>query len=272
MNFDYGNDFHVDFYVKHDGNVQKYEKKTRDYVYKLLPKQPSDTLIIGGDIGHYNMQNYLFMSELAKNYKRILLVFGNHDYYLDSSRQVKKYKRSSINRVQEMKEMYKELENVFVLEGNVIDVDGVKIGGLGMWYDFSYGQKEQNLSYDSVYQLWWKNSNDRKKIRGMSHPLELFQSSYQHLEHVINNSDVIVSHVGSDWRLYKSVEEDFTEHYNYYFFDGSPFYKSLEGKTWLFGHVHYDLDQIEHGCRFISHAIGYPDEAYLEKKIKQITL
>lgn len=275
MKFDYANDPHVDFYVKHDANIQKYEKKTRNHALTVLPEQPSDTLIIGGDVGEYNIQNFFFISELAKYYKRIFIVFGNHDYYLTSTRQEKKYKRSSYRRVEEMKEMYKSLPNVYVLEGDVVEVDGIRIGGLGMWYDFSYGQREHGLSYDDVYRLWWKNSTDSKKVRGIPNPIGLYENSISQLEHVIKNSDVIVTHMGPDWSLYKlqpDDRDDFTEHFNYYFFDGSPYYSSLQGKTWLFGHVHYDLDEVKYGCRFISHAIGYPDQRQLTKQFKTIEI
>lgn len=31
-------------------------------------------------------------------------------------------------------------------------------------------------------------------------------------------------------------------------------------KTWLFGHTHYNIDQVVQGCRLISNALGYPHE------------
>lgn len=198
-------------------------------------------------------------------------MFGNHDYYMISNWQMKKYKRTSYNRVEEMKMLYKRLPNVHVLEGNTVEIEGFTIGGCGMWYDFSYGQQEQDLTEEEVYRLWWKHSNDSKLIKGVTDPLEIFRAEYERLERLIPVSDVIVTHVGPDWRLYPA-DEEFIKHYNYYFFDGSPFFEKLQGKTWLFGHVHYELDQIKYGCRFISQAIGYPSEKELSKKIKTITL
>ena len=76
MKFDYINDVHLDFWVPFDTNQLKFEKKTKEFANQMLPKQPTKILLIGGDLGHYNRQNYWFLEELSKVYTNILLVLG----------------------------------------------------------------------------------------------------------------------------------------------------------------------------------------------------
>lgn len=97
MEFDYMNDIHLDFWVRFDKNQIKFEKRTREFTNSLIPKQKSKILVIGGDIGHYNRQGYWFLDEVSKFYDKVLIVFGNHDYYLISNHQAKKYGKSSVN-------------------------------------------------------------------------------------------------------------------------------------------------------------------------------
>ncbi|MFE6074197.1 metallophosphoesterase [Paenibacillus sp. NPDC057886] len=59
-------------------------------------------LVITGDLGHRNKQNYALLCALKRYYTHILLVAGNHDYYLVNSKE--RYKlQTSINRWVEMK-------------------------------------------------------------------------------------------------------------------------------------------------------------------------
>lgn len=165
MKFDYINDVHLDFWVPFDTNQLKFEKKTKEFANQMLPKQPAKILLIGGDLGHYNRQNYWFLEELSKVYTNILLVLGNHDFYMITKNQEKKYQSNSFHRVQEMKEMVKSLPQVKYLEGDTIELDGVTIGGTGMWYEFSYGQKYLGKSYENIWLEWSFFSNVHGKSK-----------------------------------------------------------------------------------------------------------
>lgn len=61
-------------------------------------------------------------------YTHILLVAGNHDYYLMNSKE--RYKlQTSMNRWVEMKALSSSIEGVHFLEGDSFEWDGVRYGG-----------------------------------------------------------------------------------------------------------------------------------------------
>jgi predicted phosphohydrolase len=258
MKFDYINDVHLDFWVPFDTNQLKFEKKTKAFANQLLPEQPAKTLLIGGDLGHYNLQNYWFLEELSKVYSSILLVLGNHDFYMITKNQEKKYQSNSFHRVQEMKELAKSLPQVQYLEGDTVELDGVTIGGTGMWYDFSYGQKYLGKSYENIWLEWSFFSNDSRKIKGFS-TKDRFESEKEKLERVIEKADIILTHVGplSDFSPYRGEAVLFN---SFYFFDGEELIKKYNSKIWCFGHVHIRETHKKHGWTFISHCLGYPDQ------------
>jgi Icc-related predicted phosphoesterase len=259
VSFDYINDIHLDFWVVKDHNSIKEENKIRDFANLLLNKKRSDYLLIGGDIGHFNNQNKIFLDEMSTCYKEIYLVFGNHDLYLISNNQSYKYNRRSFNRIYEMKEWIDNQENINYLDGNIVDVEGIKITGVNMWYDFSYGIK-MGKSRQQVLNEWSSLSNDSKKILNVNIE-NYFNEEKEKLDNVIEESDIIITHVGPDVRLSEYTGKQ--KIYNsYYFFDGINYIEELENKIWLFGHIHTRKDIIRDGWRIISHAIGYNDENF----------
>lgn len=259
VSFDYINDIHIDFWVRYGSNQLESEIQTREFVSKVIETKKSDYLLIGGDIGHYNKQNYWFLEELSKFYKGIYLVFGNHDLYLISGSQKKLYKNNSLNRLNDMKSLIDELENVFYLDGKIIDIGGIKVGGVNMWYDFSYGIN-QGYTYESIEQKWYLNSNDSNFIKGLDIK-EYFKCEKEKLDLIIEESNIILSHVGPDCKLTNLYGK--SRYYNsFYFFDGCDIINHYEEKVWLFGHIHSRFDIEHEAWRMISHAIGYSDQGF----------
>lgn len=123
--FDLISDIHLDFWVKVDSNLRKMEKKIDVFVDSLIPSSPSNVLVIAGDLGHYNNQNVIMLRSLMRCYESIVMVRGNHDLYLVSGKQSKKYKWLSENRWREMKDFANQLPGLFVLEGDTIALEGI---------------------------------------------------------------------------------------------------------------------------------------------------
>ncbi|GGF84440.1 hypothetical protein GCM10010912_32040 [Paenibacillus albidus] len=92
--FDLISDVHLDFWVDNSGNQLKLSKRLDQFVAGLVPEFPAETLIIAGDLGHYNKQNLMLLTKLKTYYSRILLVAGNHDDYLITKPLKNKYKQS----------------------------------------------------------------------------------------------------------------------------------------------------------------------------------
>lgn len=259
--FDLISDIHLDFWVKslRKSNESQLEI-IQNFANSILPDEISNVLVIAGDLGHDNNQNFEFLKCMKTKYKYILLVAGNHDYYLENSTARFKYKKASILRWNEMKSLGHSLEGIHYLEGEKITINGTTFGGTGMWYDFSYGIQVLNQSVTQMLDAWNNGMNDEKYIFGSPRrPLDWFYSEKKRLEDIIFNSDVIITHVGPDWsRIPNKYKLDKLT--GCYYFDGQEYLKQCEGKIWCFGHAHYHYSYIKQGCWLINNALGYPNE------------
>ncbi|WCN39507.1 metallophosphoesterase [Aneurinibacillus uraniidurans] len=266
--FDLASDLHVDFWVKFDSNPIKMKQKTDGFIDSIIHPDHSMILVIAGDMGHYNRQNELMLNSFKRYYEYILIVRGNHDLYLVSGQQEKKYGRNSSKRWNEMKEIAGQIEGVYILEGDVITLKGITFGGTGMWYDFSYGMLGHDKTEEELVRLWKKEMNDAGLIRGLP---DFIEESAK-LSNIINDSEVIITHVGGDWSML-SPNSKYVQGLtpSFYFFDGSKWMDQLQGKVWCFGHIHDHFDYIKNGCRFVNNAIGYPRDNP-DVKIKTISI
>ncbi|MFC8686008.1 metallophosphoesterase [Brevibacillus porteri] len=267
MRFDLISDVHLDFWVKVENPLHKMMPQIRSFINSILPETPHKVLVIAGDLGHYNWQNKLLIEELKQTYEHILIVAGDHDYYLVSANQEKQYRGKSHNRVVEMKEICKEFSNVHYLDGDTVEIDGTAYGGVGMWYDFSYGIKESGYSKEALYSKWWDVMNDSRLIKGLLDKSFTFaDEEKKKFEAIVESADVIITHVGGEW---SKERPDLSN--SFYYFDGSNHFDTLKGKVWCYGHTHRRQDYEAYGCRFVNAALGYADEGK-GRKIVQIEM
>ncbi|MGE7599622.1 metallophosphoesterase [Lysinibacillus fusiformis] len=135
MNIDYMSDLHLDFYIDPEGNQENYTAKTRAFLQKLLPENLSEVLVLAGDISHFNQQSFDTLHFFSEHYKQIFFVFGNHDYYLISKKQRRKYHETSNEREKELLEMVTALHNVHVLRDfAVFTYNSIRFAGSTSWY------------------------------------------------------------------------------------------------------------------------------------------
>lgn len=258
--FDLISDVHLDFWV--GGPVEGRSSSLRSidsFADSLLPEETSEVLAIAGDLGHFNEQNFNFLQSLKRYYPHILLVAGNHDYYLVNSRE--KYKhRTSMKRWSNMKRLAGLLDGVHFLEGDICEIGGVRFGGTGMWYDFSYGTQVLGRRLSSMIEYWAYRMNDGRMTIGLpQRPLEMFWREKMKLNGVIDDCDVIITHVSPDWSRI-SDEHRLDPLSGCYYFDGSEYMERIGGKIWCSGHSHRRHSYANRGCRFVNNALGYPME------------
>lgn len=250
MKISYISDLHLDFYVRLDN---EWEKKTWAFLTTLLPEEKGEVLVIAGDISHYNSQSYFTLKFFSTIFEQIIFVLGNHDYYLVSGEQQKKYHRKSMEREAELYNMISQLPNVKLLTHfESFQYKDVSFAGATNWYalaDF----KEQ--------QFFQQKSNDSVLIKGLDiqalHRLEM--CAYQNLQEV----DVLITHVppitiGSH-RYYNSTACYLNE------------LPDINARVCIFGHCHEQAVYEKAGIRFCINALGYPDEK-LEMKIRQFEI
>ena len=129
MTLDIISDIHLDFYARFN------QKDIETFTKKLINTKTDknfDVLIIAGDIGHYNDDNVCFLELISKFYKKVFVTWGNHDLYLISENQRKKYDYNSFIRLNELKEKVQKIDNLTFLDGKKVKYEGITFWGSGL--------------------------------------------------------------------------------------------------------------------------------------------
>lgn len=286
MKIDFLSDIHLDFWVKElNPQSPKFKKQMETLINIIYNKAlvKGDVLVIAGDIGHSNQQTMYFLIEMKKFYKEIIVTFGNHDMYLLSNSMVSKYKAKSENRLKELKEICEGLD-IHFLDGNIVNIDGIKFGGTGSWY---------NLPTSQDIQSWKKVMNDSRRIYNgyAMQSYGMYQSYSQPstnwdtqkfwenektklIDIAEKGCDVFVTHVGLNE---PTVEEGMNPKYEndpyniFYYTSNIELLKKSGCKLHIHGHTHQPLDYKKDGVRIICQALGYPSENSYAS-IKQIEI
>lgn len=289
MKFAIMGDTHFDFYFSSDSSSIS-ERLFHLKIGHYLENAGADVLVIAGDLGHYNAQNIQVLRLLKQYVKRIIVTFGNHDYYLISKSVVNKYQwgtgrlSGSRERVAEMKAMIENEDCIDYVDGNVVEIDGIRIGGATGWYDGSllYDNRKKT---DEIQAIWEKDMNDANLIhptakRGAKFD-DLFNEQKHRIDAVYQNCDIMVSHVSplSEWKqfvemygapdvtqMYGNIKSDALDDVRgFYCFDGKEYLENGSMTHWIFGHTHRNFSRIyerKDGRSIEIHcnSIGYPNK------------
>lgn len=239
--FDYVSDIHLSTHIP-DSNNTKEANRIINFAQSLLPEKPNELLIIAGDISEYNNKTILFLDALAFQYKTILVVPGNHDLWLFSKKQRKKYKKNSVSRIRELQDYYKNNKVVHILYNEIFHYGNYKIAGTPLWYDVSPEDQNDYREY----------SNDYHNILTVFDMHRSDITFYESLDAV----DLMVTHIPPF-----PVDDDSP---SYYFTE----VESLKAPLWVCGHVHRQQQFRYQNATILMNAIGYGDEN-LNQKIKQ---
>lgn len=277
-------DIHTDFYIKPQLDTHKLEDAMTDFIDNELVLKPADILVFAGDNSHYPKHNKLMLEMIAakKMYKKIFVTFGNHDMYLVSNSQEHDFK-TSWGKVENLKAICEAIDTVEFLDGNIVDVDGIKIGGCGMWYDFSYGIKNFGMNHFAMMHKWKDTMNDARLIKGTDYPKEIndsragiygygkmttytfdpikfFEAEKEKMLKIIEDCDIFISHIGpvvppSLKSEYQNVVTGF------YYFDGEHYlWNEKAPKLWLWGHTHDQHDFKINNTWLMCNPLGYKSE------------
>lgn len=269
MKVDILSDIHLDFYFK---NTTINEEDVKDLFSHIFTQSPADILIIAGDIGHNNQQNINVLKQIKKifNYKHIICVLGNHDYYLVDNYSKKIYDNKSFNRVIEMRKLINDIEGMSCLDGNIITIDGVRFGGCDSWYDGEYITKNfdnicpmWNVPKDSYYinQLWENGLNDANYIKDFDWQ-KTATIEKEKLDKIYKDVDIMITHVNPSlnpnhtFELYR--ESELT---GFFTFNGEKYLREGSMKYWIFGHTHNETEYEIENTHCIANPMGYPGES-----------
>lgn len=261
MKVDYISDLHINHYVKFIENQHKWEKQTRKWMAELLIQATGDVLVLAGDFSEWNVQSLWVLKEAANHYKQVFFVTGNHDRYLISKKQIKKYETSK-NRINDFIDKSIGINNVTPLQRKVVTYNGYTIAGDGLWYQ---------LTRPEDYAFFHRLSNDSKFIfdKGSSAGIaeQLYRESlewYETLDSV--PVDLMVSHVPPMHPPFSPYER------NACYDCPVPF---LVAPKWVCGHQHLCGTFEKMGTTFYMNAYGYPTERnalHEGNTIRQFTL
>lgn len=270
MKIDYISDLHIDFWFEKEKALTEEVLKI-SYIHKnIFHNAEGEILLIAGDLGHYNHQNIEFLELLLKvyGYKHIFFVLGNHDYYT-IAKERERFKADSSLRIKELKDMLLCHKNITLLDGQICDYQGIKIGGCGMWYDGRYAQQlNLKLSSEALLELWQTKMMDAIHIN-ISDFIQLYNEEIIKLRNIYDKSDIILTHINPSISPSHTLRKYTLDVKNgFYSFNGEYYVQNSHARWWIFGHIHQSLEYTIGTTKVKANPLGYPHENTLTAKLK----
>jgi len=269
-------DLHIDFWINpSSGTRQKHIDK---YINEVLKPLGGEVLIVAGDIGHKNFQMKEIMTALGEIYPHVIIVLGNHDLYIEAN-DPKKTRKDSVDRLLGIIKIVDGIDNLTMLRGQTVVINGIKFGGSMGWYNFSEFGNE-NLGDAEIQKMYLSRSSDPHYIRGMTstnmygdnrlNGREIFRTEIEKITEVLGQQpQVMITHI-PPWISDENKKlTEFQEDLNYEYFDRPELLKQVP--IWVHGHTHYPEDKVHNGCRVVSQPLGYKTDE-LRTSIKQIEI
>ena len=269
-------DEHLDFFISKES---KMEKQIDSYIDNITEDISRDILILSGDISHYNRMTKMYLQKMSERFNDVVFVHGNHDLYLVNETQAKKYNYDSFQRLDEIREFTKTIKNLHLLEGNVISINGLKIGGLSNWYD---------LPTDGYITQWNQVLNDSNYIMEGKKPIKYnygyysesfsafdtqrFRKEIEKQWDRLEDIDILVTHICPSIIPDEILGRFVNDRNNiFYMTDDFDRVKNTGAKIVIYGHNHGCNEWTKDNVKFFTNASGYPHENN-NLKIKEINV
>jgi predicted MPP superfamily phosphohydrolase len=235
-NIRYLSDLHLEF-IK--------PNKIKHFINKI-PSGLDEICVLAGDIGNPYQSNYdIFIKFISKNFKKIFVISGNHEYY---------NKTKTVQETNEfMKDYFQQFDNISFLNNNYEIYDDYCFIGTTLW------SKITNPEYEI---------SDTTKIPHFDYIQynRLNMLSVEFLEDALQNNHncvVITHHVPSDFLIDIKYKTKMLLPYNQWFYcNMDKLIETYENKIkcWIYGHTHTPSNIIMNGIPFLCNPIGYPNE------------
>lgn len=228
-----------------------------DFEISALPDDNVTVLILAGDV-HLGRHLPAVFDMFADQFKAIVFVYGNHEFYGGNMPAIPLKVQKGIE----------HLSNVFVLDDDTVEIDGVHFVGSTLWTDMD--NHNQVVMWDAQMSI-----NDYKRIRtGPSHEpwrrkLRVVETTALHIQHRIfmfeaitrlkeaGETVVAISHhlpsyqcIHGNYRG-SSLNGAYASELFEYVADSKP-------NLWVHGHVHESNDfMLTDDTRLICNPRGY---------------
>lgn len=232
-------DLHLDFHT----STEKVKGFVENFVSEMQYKS-KEVIIVGGDISHYNEMSAEFLRQLAKIWKYVLVIPGNHDWYLQDKYYENRYA-----------DLIKSLENEdnikFLMDKvEIFEYKGIKIAGTMMFY---------NVNELRDYAMWKSILSDSGF---MTREFVISQNNkdVEYYNRVINDVDIFVSHIPI-----VNLDGHATTRNLFLNVDVNP----KKGVLYLSGHTHYPKNSVDVKSDYdaINVSYGYPNEVKDERNL-----
>jgi len=190
-------DAHADFHSR--TKPRHWENDTIAYANLLIHNTiqhtgaiPSGSVaVINGDLSNNNTHSKALLRVFSETFAHVLVVFGNHDYYLESKSIENKFKKHSRNRTDALQGDCQKLglTNVQFLDNTCVTIDNIRFFGSTMWYP---------LSDEAEKQARDTGINDMFRIKGLNINLEhekCVKAYHEALFDTENPLDIAIVHV-----------------------------------------------------------------------------
>jgi len=219
----------------------------------LRIKSKCDVLILAGDIGHIDKPIYEeFISYVAANWKYVVLVLGNHEFY-----STKESPDELLARYQELASRY---SNVELLERSVTYIGGYRVLGAVLWSHLQEGAESNCIKKIT------SGFEDGKRIKmGIDGMNALHKEAVEWLCETYDPSvpSIIVTHYPltqhPDHTRQERHRGESLERISEF---ANPLMVSPHAPLiCISGHTHQSHDFCENSVRYISNQYGYPGES-----------
>lgn len=220
--------------------------------YDIKNTDNTDVLILAGDIMLGEHPKLDFLERAAAQWKDIIYVAGNHEYYRGNF-------YSTRAKLREMAAQYK----IHFLENESVIIDTVTFIGCTLWTDCNKG--DPATMHDLQYSM-----NDYRTIRDDNlgftklKPSTTRAAHYNSIEYIARrafkarNPFVITHHLPHPLSVPPKYKDDY--HMNGGFQSNLEYMFTSNIRYWVHGHTHDPVDYTLHNTRIIANPKGYPKE------------
>lgn len=227
-----------------------------------IERDGADVLILGGDIcTTRNIEDYLpFFEKCAATFPHVIYIAGNHEHYgnrIDGA-------TGSVNR---MSVELRHLKNLFVLDGDAVEIDGTYFWGGTLWTDCNKGDP-------LTLQEMRGGMNDYRRIQNGARKLTPEDTIEEHcvyrrkLESFLADVNdgkpcvVVTHHAPSKLSLHPRYQTDYHFNGGYSSDLSELMLRHPEIKLWTHGHTHDSFDYKVGETRIVANPAGYPLSAF----------
>ena len=228
-----------------------------EFKHKKLPQisDEADVLIFAGDTSSLPEQYGIYFESLRKRTSApIVVVLGNHEFYHHMFEDAVDFYR----------EYVEDIPDLYLLDNESVEIDGVKFVGTTLWTDFDKGRCEfEAFRYMNDFECILTLDEERKLSTIVPNDMvNKFNENVRFLEREVDSGSVVISHHGPSFACVSEAYKGSRVN-GAYFSELSNFILERNPKLWAYGHTHTH-NVIEIGdTKVVCNPYGYPSEEYV---------